>query len=91
MSAHPPVSAHHDRARCPFCGRRIDVATNAFGDATPTPGDFAVCIVCARVAVFEEGGTVRPPVPGELRAIPSETAAQLERVQRAIRQLRSSS
>lgn len=41
----------------PKCKKKLDGFTSG-GDATPTPGDFAVCCYCGRVLRFVENGVV---------------------------------
>lgn len=53
---------------CPHCGALINRASEAYGDiARPEPGDFSVCLYCARVCVFESGLLLRQPTAAEER------------------------
>lgn len=43
------------KAVCPSCGREVDGATEiGDGDATPEPGDLALCLYCAIPAAYTE-------------------------------------
>lgn len=38
---------------CPHCGYLLDQATAAYGDHTPSPGDWSICIRCAAILRFD--------------------------------------
>lgn len=55
---------------CPFCTYRTDCAAG-IGDSrsrTPLPGDASICIACAEVSFFTEGG-LRKPTDAEKLAL----------------------
>ncbi len=40
---------------CRKCGRKLDGATDPFGEATPKDGDVSFCIYCGTLSVFQDG------------------------------------
>lgn len=43
------------RAECPECGAEVDAASEIGPDeATPEPGDLAVCLYCAGLGIYVE-------------------------------------
>ena len=56
---------------CPSCGYVTQCVSNITGqeDARPRPGDFTVCIRCAKVLVFNENLKMRFPTGEELLEI----------------------
>lgn len=52
-------------APCPYCGSKLDAATDPYGDARPKPGDASVCWYCAGVLVFGDDLAVRLPTDEE--------------------------
>lgn len=67
---------------CPSCGHTLDAATSADRtqpDATPSPGDWNVCINCAVLLVFKEDLTCRAVTAEELqKAIAEHPELQTE-------------
>lgn len=55
-------------ATCPHCGYRMDMATEAYGDTAPKPGDISLCAKCGVLAVFDEQMRQRAPTPAEALA-----------------------
>jgi hypothetical protein len=75
-------------SRCPWCDYLMDAATNLQdAEAVPAPGDVSVCLSCASVLVFNDDLTLRGFTPAEIAALPSDIKSQLERYQRAIREI----
>lgn len=74
---------------CPVCGHTLDAASSlTTPEARPEPGDFTVCIECARVLQFD--ARLR------LVSVPAATVArelteneELQRTVQAIRHLRA--
>lgn len=65
--AQPPPS------RCPACGHVLDAVHEVHGDdATPTPGDFSLCVMCASVLVFDERLVLTIPTHAQLREAPED-------------------
>ena len=57
---------------CPWCGYKIDAASSADPrdpEATPSPGDFSICLECASPLFFTEGLGLRKPTPEEERML----------------------
>lgn len=51
----------NQRARCPRCAGRADGATDAFRkDATPSPGDVAICAYCCAINMYTPGMLLQP-------------------------------
>lgn len=73
--------------KCPTCSRKIDANANMSGpdDATPEPGDFAVCIFCGAVLIFndqlERKIAKDADIPIEIR----ELLARIEYARRKVR------
>jgi hypothetical protein len=65
------------------CGYAFDAATHAGkGEPEPKPGDFTLCLKCARPYVFGEWLTLLPCILSDLSA---EVRAKLEMAQRVLR------
>jgi hypothetical protein len=64
---------------CPTCGYRMDAATPVDGDATPSPGDYTLCIFCSETLVFEKDLKVHKITPEEERAMPDDVRINLFR------------
>jgi hypothetical protein len=45
--------------KCLNCGQELDGAASLETDNAPRSGDLSVCIYCAHVAMFIEGGNLR--------------------------------
>jgi hypothetical protein len=52
---------------CPACGKRFSAATAAFGEFTPKPGDWTICIDCGVVLAFDQTLTPRTLTEAEQR------------------------
>lgn len=73
---------------CPTCNFRSNYATCvADKNALPEAGDFSVCIECGEILVFKENLTLRAVTLDDLVSLPEELHTELERMQRAVRQL----
>lgn len=72
---------HHE---CPSCEMALDAATDAYGEATPEPGDLTVCIYCAAILVFTDTMGLRLPTDEEFAALPQETRQSVERLVQTI-------
>jgi hypothetical protein len=53
------------KAECAHCGYKIDRAANTVRNEKPHPGDFTICMACAKVLVFNEDLKLRKPSPEE--------------------------
>lgn len=61
--------------RCLVCGYEIDAASpTERPDATPKPGDIALCLKCAHVHIFADDLTLRAPTGAEMRDIAGDRA-----------------
>jgi hypothetical protein len=58
------LAEHH----CPNCHTPLSAVTHPTTDATPSDGDFSVCLYCGHVLVIE-GGCVRNPTDAEITEI----------------------
>lgn len=67
-------------SRCPACGYVIDRASSVEGDATPTPGDFSVCMDCGAVLRFDAALRVRLASGDEVAALPIKLRNMLTRL-----------
>ena len=65
---------------CCECGNRLDGATGS--DATPSHGDFMLCIVCGSLNVFADDMTLRQPTVDEYVA--STHINELQQLRKAI-------
>lgn len=72
--------------RCPLCGYRVDAAS-APGEASPNPGDSAVCMSCASVLVFDESLRLRKMSRDEFTGLHPESRKEISLIQRGIRML----
>jgi hypothetical protein len=46
----------HSKQPCPKCNTNLDCATGAYNkNATPSPGDFSICIICGTILRYGEG------------------------------------
>ena len=68
---------------CPHCHRPLNAASH-LGGATPSPGDFTICITCTKLAVFTDTLDLRLPTADELAL-----AEQLDDVQCIVTALRA--
>ena len=51
---------------CPSgCGYKMEAATEAYGDATPSVGDISICFGCNAVHLFDEHLQLRLTTPDE--------------------------
>ena len=77
---------------CNFCHYRMDATTDAFGEATPKPGDYSICLNCGKIGVFDENLVVQKPTPEEQDAINKHaqvTHAQMARAMAVTKDLRN--
>lgn len=81
------LTARMPPAKC-VCGSEVDAATSLGHRSKPKPGDFSVCIVCARLLMFEPDYSLREIDPSELGLLDTETRNRLIAAQGAIRQER---
>jgi hypothetical protein len=77
---------HVPSSPCPFCGADLDHAFSA-ADATPSPGDLSVCIVCASALVFDDALHLQPLSPAEFAGLDSELQDALRRHQAMVRSI----
>ena len=75
-------------SRCPYCNYKLDAAGSPEG-ATPSEGDWTVCLQCASPLVFNSDLNVRKPTVvdlAELKAdkVTTEMINSFQRVVRAI-------
>jgi hypothetical protein len=56
------LADHH----CPNCHTPLSAVTHPTTDATPSDGDYSVCLYCGHLLVIE-GGHVRNPTDIEMR------------------------
>lgn len=70
------------QTRCPICGKKLECATNFFGENAPKPGDATICIRCGHAAIFDDELGLRPATPEEQEQISqSEEVAAIRRAQ----------
>jgi C4-type Zn-finger protein len=50
---------------CPYCDRKLDMATDPYGRDVPHAGDVSVCRYCYKVAVFTKELNLRKPTQEE--------------------------
>ena len=51
---------------CPHCGKQQDAVTDAYGEASPKPGDLGVCFTCGGLMIFvDDDRIVRAPTDEE--------------------------
>lgn len=78
-------------SRCPRCRYTMDAATSATRrHATPTPGDYSVCLACAAILRFADDLTLRACSVDEQRELERadpELAKQLGRIVQFCRRL----
>lgn len=75
-------TTHVEPQSCPKCGKKLDAVSDAFGEASPGPGDMTVCLYCGQIMQFGEGGTL---LLSSLSAChDEETRDRLHDVQRAV-------
>jgi hypothetical protein len=72
---------------CPCCRKFLDATTHILKNHVPKVGDLTLCIECCAVLVFEPGMTMRLFTTAEIATLPNSTLADLERQQRAIREM----
>jgi hypothetical protein len=53
-------------SNCPNCGKLCDAVTRIEEDATPSPGDFTICLDCKHLMVFADDLTLRNPTDAEI-------------------------
>jgi hypothetical protein len=70
------------KSRCLNCGEEHTGALDAFGDAKPKPGDFAVCIKCGHIMAYDKKLRLRNPTRREQIAIAGRP--ELIRVQKLL-------
>lgn len=61
----------------------MDAATDIDGEATPTPGDYSLCINCATVLVFDDRLHLAVPTHQQMQ----EATAEVWRAQQAVKQV----
>jgi len=71
-------------SRCPTCNRLSDAATGINTEATPKPGDLAVCFHCGEYLVYGPNLEVKLPTEAELGSLPAETLRQMAILRRTI-------
>jgi hypothetical protein len=80
---------------CPGCGKRNELhdCISDPGDPPPKPGDFTICIKCARLLVFNLDLSLREITAPELRELMQnrEKWALVERAQWYIKQRQAAS
>lgn len=57
-----------DWAHCPYCGYGTDAATDVYGAATPTAGDWSICFGCGRVGRFTGVGLLTRAITADEEA-----------------------
>ena len=65
---------------CPACNAELDGVSGVDNNASPSPGDYTVCIACGHVAAFTRGLRLRSLTKREEREV-----ARDQRVQAAVR------
>lgn len=73
---------------CPVCHTELDAATNVEDDQAPKPGDVTICVYCATVMEFTEGG-LRIMSQEELDAVHPETIRLVNEVAARCRKAKS--
>lgn len=69
---------------CPTCGAPCDADSDLYGDATPGPGDVALCLYCADFHIYTDAqGSKRAPTADERQELLAD-----ERIVRAIAGIR---
>lgn len=72
------------KARCPACLKTLNGATDAFGDASPKPGDVTLCAYCCQICIFHTDMTLRTIRPDELAALNDDVMSKVQRARAAI-------
>lgn len=70
--------------QCPWCGHELDAVA---GEGSPSPGDWSVCISCAQAVIFNGDLSIRAASTGDFAALSPLEYAELQRYQRAVRQI----
>jgi hypothetical protein len=74
---------------CPVCGYLMDAATSPYEpNLRPKPRDLSCCLKCGEVLVFQKDLSVAVASVSDLMKLDPETASQLDRLQKAIREMR---
>lgn len=71
---------------CPFCGYKVNRATDPQANAQPNAGDWSVCFSCAALMVFNADLTLRKPTEKEAQEASKSEA--LYRLQLAVRRVK---
>jgi hypothetical protein len=71
---------------CPTCGKMLDGATDIIGDATPSAGDFTVCVGCRDILVFTDELGLRALTEEDMKDLPVETVMLFENVLGMVKQ-----
>lgn len=86
MKRWPDGSPRLPPSRCPHCGKRLNAAGVVDGTAPlPRPDDLTICFGCGEALTFDRGLRLRAIRASELAGLTPEEAADLRRVQSAVR------
>ncbi|MFN7948358.1 MAG: hypothetical protein U0Z53_23605 [Blastocatellia bacterium] len=71
---------------CPRCQTVMDCITSLDGRTKPQPGHATFCINCGGLFCFDHQLRLRPPTPGQLRALQqnADTWARIELISKLI-------
>ena len=70
---------------CPWCGYKLDAATNMTGEGGPEPGDLTLCFKCASPLQFDADMRLAKITNGKLREhLNAETYAKFMQARRLL-------
>jgi hypothetical protein len=84
------TTTHLPTSCCPTCRATVDAATDPYGTASPSPGDFTIGATCAAPLVYTDDMTPRAATAAELAELEADPdAARIlrflqERARRAV-------
>jgi len=73
--------------KCPFCKHPLDRVTGYKTDSAPVPGDFTVCIRCARINTFLDDGSLKTATQEDLNSLDTDMLLQLMEAVAIVRNL----
>jgi predicted amidophosphoribosyltransferase len=69
------TTTHLPTSCCPTCRAKVDAATDPYGNASPSPGDFTICATCAAPLVYADDMTVRSATAAECAELEADPDA----------------
>lgn len=79
----------HKDQTCPICSTLLNAASGFNNNASPSPGDVSVCIMCGAVLKFDEEMNLQQVPESELQALDQDDRRTLFEARQAVRDLRS--